>query len=303
MPELSPTFINTIHATFGDAGRDWLARLDDELAWASEHWRLTLGAPFGLSFNYVTAARTHDGADVVLKLGVPGRCEWHTEVAALRWYAGEGAARLLAADADHGAMLIERLHPGTMLADLDDDPRIIEIAAGIMQRIWREPPADHRFPNVQDWAAGLSELRPFFGGTTGPFAPRLVTMAESFWAELFASQTHNVVLHGDLHHYNILRSGDDWQLIDPKGIIGEPAFEVCAMMFNPNGRLGQHLDLRGLLRRRLDQWSELLGIDRARLWRYGVAFGVLSAWWDMDAAGNGGELAHTIAQILAENPH
>ncbi len=300
MLNLPPAFIKNIHAAFEDAGRAWLERLPAELAWAAERWDLRIGAPFGLSYNYVTAARRSDGSDVVLKLGVPGRREWQTEVAALRLYGGVGAARLLDADGDHGALLLERLQPGTLLAEHGDDERMNAIAADLMRRTWREPPAEHAFPLVSDLAAQLDNLRPSFGGTTGPFAPRLVELAAALWAELLASPTQQVVLHGDLHHYNILRSGDGWKVIDPKGMVGEPAFEVAAMLLNPYSSLGQHPDLRGLTRRRLDQWSELLGIDRARLARYALAFSVVSAWWDMDAQGQGGELTHTIATILAE---
>ena len=300
MLSLPPAFIKNIHGAFEDAGREWLRRLPAELEWAAERWDLRIGPPFELSFNYVTAARSSDGSDVVLKLGVRPRRDWQAEVAALRLYDGVGGVRLLDADAEHGALLLERLRPGALLAELGDDERMNEIAAGLMRRTWREAPAGHDFPLVRELAAHLNILRPSFGGTTGPFAPRLVEMAESFWAELSASQTQQLVLHGDLHHYNILRSGDGWKLIDPKGMVGEPAFEVASMLLNPYGSLGQHPDLRGLTRRRLDQWSELLGIDRARLVRYAVAFSVVSAWWDMDAQGHGGELTHTIASILAE---
>ena len=74
------------------------------------------------------------------------------------------------------------------------------------------------------------------------------------------------MLHGDLHHWNILRaSRQPWLAIDPKGIIGDPAFEVAAWMLNPVTDLGNWPNLKRVTARRLDQFNEILGIDRQRL--------------------------------------
>ena len=299
MLNLPPAFIKNIHAAFEDAGREWLERLPAELRWCAERWDLRLEAPFGLSFNYVTAARRADGSAVVLKLGVPGR-EWHTEAAALRLYGGVGAARLLDADAEHGALLLERLIPGTMLAELGDDERMTEIAAGVMGRIWQPPPSQHQFPAVADWAAGLDAVRQHFAEGALPIEPRLLDMAQAYFAELLHSQPSEVVLHGDLHHFNILQADQGWKLIDPKGLIGEPAYELGAFLLNPNTTIMHHSDLKAVLIRRIDQLCERLDLQRQRVVRYAVAHAVLSGWWDMDAQGRGGELALTIANILAE---
>ena len=86
-----------------------------------ERWSLTLlPATFPLSYNYVRPAVTTDGQAVVLKLGVPNPLLTR-EIEALRLYAGQGAAALVAADAARGVLLLERLQPGNMLADVADD--------------------------------------------------------------------------------------------------------------------------------------------------------------------------------------
>ena len=95
---------------------------------------------------------------------------------------------------DLGAMVLERLQPGTMLATLPYD-EATAIAAGVMRTIWRPAPAEHRFPTVADWARELGELRETFGGSTGPFPPHLVEEAERLFNELVPTQTDPVILH------------------------------------------------------------------------------------------------------------
>ncbi len=295
--ELPKQFTHNISHSFGDEGRAWLARLDAELAWCAEHWQLELGEPFELSYNYVTAARQHDGTEVVLKLCVPSY-EWQHEVAALRAFHGVGVAQLLDVNADHAAFMLERLQPGTMLSELHDDDQRTTIALEIMRQLWHTPPTVHAFPHVQDWASGLDKVRQHFPDHL-PFDSYLLDMAQRTFADLFASYAQAMLLHGDLHHFNILRSGETWKLIDPKGIIGEPAFDLAAFLLNPNNELPHHADLERLFRRRIAMLSDGLGIDRQRITHYAAAFAVLSAWWDMDEHGHGGEQQLRYAEILS----
>lgn len=282
-PELPPAFRRQIGLTFGAEGVRWLEALPALLAEAERRWNIRLGAPFpNLSFNYVAPATAADGSAVVFKVGVV--CdELITEIAATRSYNGVGCARLLAADADMGMLLLERLAPGQMLHTLDDEAEIATIAAAVMRRIWHPPPAEHLFRHVSDWIAGMAELRPAFGGGTGPFPPHVVDMAEQLFPDLLASSAPPVVLHGDLHHYNILfdqRRG--WLAIDPKGILGEPAYEVGALLRNPSPQIFSAPNLVALLGRRVALLADALGMDRQRLAAWGMAQAVLSAWWSYE---------------------
>lgn len=42
-----------------------------------------------------------------------------------------------------------------------------------------------------------------------------------------------MLLHRDLHHDNILKHGNEWKVIDPKEVIGDPVYEVAAFIRNP----------------------------------------------------------------------
>jgi streptomycin 6-kinase len=291
-------FARTMAEVYGEEGATWVAALPGLLDRCAERWALTLEPPYTLSDNYVAPAVRADGTPVVLKVGWPGQ-ELRTEIAALRLYDGHGIARLLDADRDWGALLLERLIPGTMLSEVPDDAEATRIAAGVMRQLWRPLPPDHGFRSVADWAAGLGKLRPYFGGGTGPLPVALVERAEALFAALLPSMAAPVLLHGDLHHWNILAAQrEPWLALDPKGIVGEPAYEVGALLRNQIPRLLAMPDPPAAMARRIAILADELGFDRARLAGWGIAQAVLSAWWSIEDHGYGGEEAITCAELL-----
>ena len=294
-------FVKTVTSTF-TGGAEWLENLPNLLAECERRWGMVVRpSNFTLSYNYVAPATLADGTEIVLKVGVPNR-ELNTEIAALRLYDGRGCVRLLAADADAGILLLERLYPGEMLTTVTDDDEATRLAALAMQTLWRPLPVAHNFPSVANWAGGLAKLREEFRGGTGPFDEKLVEAAVSLFADLLASSGEPVLLHGDLHHYNILSAGDGWRVIDPKGIAGEPAYEVGALLRNPF-TLYDEPEIKRITARRLDILAETLEMDRERLRQWSLAQAVLSAWWSYEDGDDFANCEPTmrLAAVLAES--
>jgi streptomycin 6-kinase len=291
----------TIVNLYGAKGAEWLSRLPALIGECERRWSVTVLAPLpGLSFNYIAPAVRADGTELILKLGVPNP-ELLTEIEALRLFGGRGCVQLLDAEPDRGALLLERLTPGTPLSALADDEQATSVAAKVMRRLWRPVPPQHPFPTVARWAAGLGRLRQHYGGTTGPLPRALVERAESLFGELVASMAEPVLLHGDLHHENILSAKrQPWLAIDPKGIVGEPAYEVGALLRNPWPYLLDMPQPGRILARRVDQLAEELGFDRARIVGWGIAQAVLSAWWCLEDHYMGWEFSIGCAELLAE---
>lgn len=293
--------VTTCH---GRAGAEWLDALPSILDACAARWSLKLGRPFApLSYNYVVEAERADGSRAVLKVGVPCR-ELRTEAAALRVYDGRGCARLLDADEQLGALLVERLEPGTPLSaglftEADDEEATV-VAAAVMRELWRPAPAGaHDFPTVAEWGEGFKRLRARFGGGSGPLPSALVGEAEALFAQLLDTAGASVLLHGDLHHYNILAAGRGrWLAIDPKGVVGEPACEVTALMHNPAGLLEMRRPGE-VLARRVELLARELNVERARVRGWGVALLVLSAWWSLEDHGEGWERGVECARLLA----
>jgi streptomycin 6-kinase len=231
---------------------------------------------FPLSYSYVEPVRRASGEAAVLKLRPPGDAELRAETAALRAYAGEGAARLLEDDPGRGAMLLERLDPGTALvalAERDDDAATLA-AAGVMRRLSRPAPAGHPFPDVLRWGAALAHVNV-------PLPRTLVERARDEYADLCASSAPPVLLHGDLHHLNLLSTGSGWAAIDPKGLVGEPAYETAALLRNPLGLLDAARPGR-MLARRIAVLAEALGFDRERIGGWARTQAVLAAQWSLE---------------------
>ncbi|MFA5874166.1 MAG: aminoglycoside phosphotransferase family protein [Anaerolineales bacterium] len=294
---LPPAFVNNVTAAFGDPGRRYLAALPHLLAEAAHRWDLTPGEPFLLSYNYVCAVTRADGTPAVLKIGVPNR-ELTSEIKTLRVYAGQGACRLLEADADQGLLLLERLQPGTMLATLKDDDRATEIAAEVMQAIQRPVPEGNGFLSLRGWFDELKGLRPRFGGGMGPFPEKTVEIVEGLVRELFAEDRTQVLLHGDFHHFNILLSERGWLVIDPKGVAGPAEYEVGPLLLNPVREMPDETEAIRRTQRRIAILAERLGFDRQRLWAWAICHSLLSAWWDMAEEGSGREYSRAWTEIF-----
>lgn len=297
MTELPVEFQQRIRRVFKEPGAAWLARLPALVRACEDRWRLRIGEPFELSFHYVAPATMADGAQVVLKAGVPSP-GFSQQVEALQLYGGRGMVRVIAAGPDAGVLLMERLDPGATIVDMPDDDATA-IAAGVMRELQLPAPPDCGLPTLADWASALDRVRGHYGGGTGPIPERLYEMAQAYWREMLASSSAPIVLHGDLHHWNILRDERrGYVAIDPHGVLGEPEYEVAAYLGNPNTRLHVFDDLAATMSRRLDIFAASLGYDRQRMLRWGIAFQVLSAWWSYEDGGNG-ESALTAANALA----
>lgn len=296
-------FARSIVDLYGEPGRAWLEGLPALLEDYATRWSLQeIGPPFTLSYNYVAPAVLRDGTPAVIKAGFP-HPSFTCEAEALRHMAGDGMVRVWEADTEHGVLLLERFLPGDPLARLfpDRDEEATVIAAGVMRKIWRPLPAGSdavSFPTVAEWAAGLDKYRERFG-SSGPLPGDLVEKAECLFADLLSSAGEPVLLHGDLHHENILSVGEDeYRAIDPKGVIGEPAYEAGALLRNPMPQLFECPDPVEILARRIAILGDILGLDPVRIRDWATAQVLLSAWWTLEDHGTGWETEITLARRL-----
>jgi streptomycin 6-kinase len=299
MMNLPAHFIKTIENTFSEDGKRWLEELPDLIEVAVKSWDLThIKAVDNLSYNFVAFA-SQNGKEVVLKIGVPNR-EFISEMAALSHFNGDGCVSLLEHDREHFMFLMERLFPGKMLASLANDEQRTHIACDVMIHLWRLAPEGQPFINLSEWFGELKLLRPRFGGATGPFPKELFERAESLIPEIFATSSPPVLIHGDLHHYNILSAGESWLAIDPKGVIGQPEYECGPLLTNPIDEFLQMPDPVKVTERRIAILSERLGFPRERIRDWGLCHSVLSAFWDMREDGSGVEYSLACAAIFAK---
>ncbi len=303
MVSVNEDFARRIVALHGEAGRVWLEGLAELVEHCARRWELKVGPPFGpLSYNYAAPAEGPRGERFVLKLGVPTH-GLLSEIGVLLSFDGCGAARLFDSDAARGALLLERLEPGTPLTALceEDDGAATIAAAVVMRRLRRAGMHQtQRIPTAADWGQGFAKCRKHFGGGTGPFPRKLFEESESLYAELLSTSAPPILLHGDLHHGNILAAARaPWLAIDPQGIVAEPAYEVGALLRNPFPQLLRWSDPVRVTERRIAQLSDELGYERARVRGWGLAQAMLSSWWSIEDEGVLGEYGYVAAEILA----
>lgn len=298
MIEQQTGFTTRVIDLHGEVGRKWLEDLPQLIASVQKQWGIRVDEPFpALTYNYVSPAIQGDGSEAILKLGVPGPHIEH-EAECLHRYDGEGAPFVLEHDSALGAMLIERILPGTNIKELNDITAI-EAAVSVMERLHQASISNTNLPTVQDWWLGFQRLRKVYSGSTGPLPGKLVDEAESIFAELAGSMNDPVLLHGDLHHENVLAGSRlPWIAIDPQGVIGEPAYEVGAFLRNPFPDLLGRKGLDKVLEQRVAAFSELLGIEKDRIAGWGYSQAVLSAIWTLEDHGAGWEEMIDIAHIL-----
>ena len=253
---------------FADRGEKWAAWLDglprmvhDLLA----DWDLRVDGPSMHGEGaLIVPVRTADETPAALKVHLPDEESEHEHLV-LRTWNGDGAVRLLRADPHRFAMLLERLHP----VDLTTVPVLeaCEIVAGFYHRL--HVPAGPQFralsSYVRRWAGDLLALP-----VDAPVPRRYVDQAGSLARDFVADPgCDGTLIHGDLHQMNVLGADrEPWLVIDPKGLSGDPHYEVAPLLWNVWDEVTGSGDVRTAIRRRFHTVVDVAGLDedRARDW-------------------------------------
>lgn len=211
--------------------------------------------------------------------------------AVMEWLGGVGAARVYAHEG--AALLMERLTDDRPLAALayggqdDEATRILCAAAAELHRPRTGTPPT--VPHLHSWFRSLWAAE----GAGGLFS-----LAATTARALLAEPHNDLILHGDIHHGNVLHSrGRGWLAIDPKGLRGERTFDYANILCNPDTSWAAR---PGRLARQAHVIAEAAGLERARLLRWALAYaGLSAAWWQEDGDRLEAERVLTLAAIAA----
>ncbi|HEY8166410.1 MAG TPA: aminoglycoside phosphotransferase family protein [Gemmatimonadaceae bacterium] len=227
----------------------------------------------------IIAFGAREDQPVVIKIVRRPGDEWRSgEVLAA--FHGNGTVRVI--EQIEGAMLLERLTPGTPLVDMSiagRDEEATEILADVIKKMASVRRAPEWIPSAERWGRAFADYRT----SSDQQIPRtLIESAEPLYAELCATQKRTRLLHGDLQHYNVLFDENrGWLSVDPKGVIGEVEYELGASLRNPGENVLRFFSPATVIRR-LEIYESILGIDIARALRWAYAQAVLSLIWGVE---------------------
>ena len=237
-----------------------------------DRWELIPdGAPFETRYtrSWLMPVR-QDGAPAMLKIATSPE-EVRGAALMARW-AGEGAARVLAREAE--ALLLERLPAARSLADMaraGADDEASRVLCAVADRLHAPrpggPPAD--LCPIDLWFRALAPAAAAHGG--------VLNAALDAVEGLLGDPRDIAVLHGDLHHENVLDAGPrGWLAIDPKGVLGERGYDYATMLCNPDEAMALK---PGRMARQVAVVAEAARLEPRRLTRWLLAHAGVSLAW------------------------
>ncbi|WDR02409.1 aminoglycoside phosphotransferase family protein [Devosia algicola] len=245
-------------------------------------WSLTRSTPVAeTATSWIFKVEQNGRNFAALKILKPGIGDDERRGAALmNWYGGNGAAAIFDTHGDtsfmewlDGDTLAEPVRAGR---DAESTVALCTIIAQLHRA--RDTPPPELIPLRQRFTALFeAEARDW------PHTARdLYARATGVALKLFDKPAAQVPLHGDLHHDNVLSSSRGWLAIDPKGLLGDPAYEVANMFRNPADMQKLAADPRRVADL-ADAFSARLGFNRKRVLGFAAAHSALSACWNMAA--------------------
>ncbi|MEY3182349.1 MAG: hypothetical protein RLZ35_334 [Pseudomonadota bacterium] len=268
------SFEENITHLYGHPGQTWIARLPEIIRHLSNIWGLSELKPVKkMTYHYILSG-FQGKKPIILKLGFDQK-SLNREVEVLNAFCGFGCVKVLAVTG--GAALLECATPGTSLTSLfpDQDAEAVHILATAIKRLHQAPvPQSKIFPTVADWLRALDQ--------DWDIPTAQLKKARGLRDELLASAEPSVLLHGDLHHGNLLQQNDGWLVIDPKGVIGEPAYEIAAFIRNPIPNLLDIPDPSYIIERRIRDFSKLMGFEENHIRNWCFVQSILSWAWALE---------------------
>lgn len=203
--------------------------------------------------------------------------ELEYEANALRVFKGNGCVKLLNFEP---GVLLRGYAPGTPLLNTfprsDKDSTLI--TAKLIEKLHHTSCQSSfnneklTLPSLDDFAIALKK--------NSVLSSSILKRSLDFYYQLSSNSSQKIVLHGDLHHSNIIRTNDiEIMSIDPKGVVGDPMYEIAAFIRNPISKIPQTNGINKIIANRIKIFSQFFNVKENDLLKWSYFGTILAADW------------------------
>ncbi len=284
---------------YGEEGLQWISNLPSLVDELAVLWKLRDIKPVNnMTFHFVAKAKSEINTPVVLKIGID-KSTIENEMQALKIFNGQSAVKFIDYCNKYNAMLLQQAVPGSSLKSIY--PKQCQFVMNEYVKtvnLLHKPilPTNHSFPHVSEWLASIDKVK------SNLIPINILEKALSLKNYLLKTSKNEFLLHGDLHHDNVLQNENEWIVIDPKGIIGEKEFEYAAFDFIHITELHK-FDLQDVFQKRIKLLSDKANLDFQRLSNWIFVRFILSAAWSIEDKDDPNRAIHLARTLLAESLH
>ena len=248
-----------IIAHFGEAFFDKVVACLDRYgkAWGLSHFEQVDYYSVNCLFTCISAVH----GLCVLKINPDaGARENMTEYNMLKEFNGNGLCKVYEADTAHGVLLIERIVSGVPLRNEPDLDTRLNVFCQLFEGLHRPPSQKGMYPTYMSWVSRIAA----YMRTREDYRDlcEKMTRAETICRQLWGKYSGEMLLHGDLHHDNILQGAQGYRIIDPKGVVGDRVFDIPRFMLNE-----EDLDKGGKFEYIVCKFAEKLGVPEGDIRR------------------------------------
>lgn len=202
----------------------------ERLQIASRKWNLTgIESIYEQKNKGVYRAESTEFASVILKVGADND-SLSGEFQALTEMKGEFCCQVYAFDPAHCLLLEEQVLPGTTLKQEPDWKKRAISFSEVFKNIHVVLKSQTSYRSYLDWVRNAR--RSVIDQQNKQLATGM-NLAVEIAERMFGRYPERQLLHGDLHHENLLQNEDgNYVIIDPKGVVGPSIFDIPRFVLN-----------------------------------------------------------------------
>ncbi|MCJ8008447.1 aminoglycoside phosphotransferase family protein [Lederbergia wuyishanensis] len=226
---------NEIEKIIKHFGKDFYEKVLRDITVYPEQWSLTsLQFIPSYSANIVFTCISEKFGNAVLKIGKSNSREISTEFNTLNEYKGRRFCRVFNAEIENGVILEEWIKPGNPLRDEDSLDKRLSVFSSLFKDLHKTPGNTEIYPTYIEWVDKIAEYMSKRQDCKELYL--YMKKAQDICHSLSSIHSQKMLLHGDFHHDNILLNTDgEYKIIDPKGVVGDPIFDVPRFILNEFG--------------------------------------------------------------------